>query len=157
MARQYWDPFTDLEGLHREIDRLFDEAFGTDGGSSRPFSRTSFLPGRAARAYPLMNLSEDNENLYIEALAPGIDPDSLTLTVTNNQMTLSGEKKAAPQEFKSESWHRNERSTGRFLRTVNLPSHIQEDRISADYRNGLLLMTLPKAEKAKPRQIAVKA
>lgn len=154
MAEQTWNPYREYDLLRREIDRAF-EMFGGNGGSAWPFSRVSFLPGRSARAYPMMNLSEDDEALYIEALAPGVDPETLDIRLLRNQLSVSGEKRVLPGDLKSESYHRNERSAGRFVRTLNLPVDVDEGRITADYRNGLLLITLPKAEAAKPRQITV--
>ena len=71
-----WSPFQEMEALRREVDRIFD-SFGLRTG---PVFRTAFLPGRAAREYPLCNLYEDKEAVYVEALAPGVDPASLNLT-----------------------------------------------------------------------------
>jgi len=154
MAEQRVNPYREFDTLRREIDRLF-ESF--DGGTfgEWPFSRVSFLPGRAARAYPLLNVSDDENSVYIEALAPGIDPDSLKITLTRDQLTIAGEKPPLPGDVKMESFHRNERSAGRFARTVTLPAEVADDKIKADYRDGLLLITLPKAEEAKPKQITV--
>ena len=120
-----------------------------------PFLRKAFLPGRLARAYPLINLHGDKDNLYVEAVAPGIDPESLNLTVVRNDLTISGEKKRLPGDIKPEMFHREERATGKFVRTITLPVEIDADKISAEYKNGLILITMPKSEKAKPRQIQV--
>ncbi|HWP58954.1 MAG TPA: Hsp20/alpha crystallin family protein [Candidatus Acidoferrales bacterium] len=147
-----WDPFEDMEALRREIDRAFEEF----GFRTEPFSRVAFLPARGPRRYPLINLHEDRDNLYVEALAPGVDPNSLNLTVVRNNLTLSGEKRHAPQEVKPEAYHRSERAAGKFVRTVELPVEVDESRVSAEYQNGLLVITLPKAEKAKPKQISVR-
>jgi HSP20 family protein len=103
----------------------------------------------------LMNLHEDKDNLYAEAMAPGIDPESLNLTVVHNTLTISGEKRGAPQEVPPEAFHRSERASGKFVRTITLPVEIDESKVSADYKNGLLLITLPKSEGAKPKRINV--
>lgn len=153
MAWATYNPYRDLEMLRHEIDRLFDGGPAA-GRWSGPFSRVSFLPGRQARAYPLMNFNEDDNNLYAEALAPGIDPQSLKLSVVGDQLTLAGEK-VGPQDVKSDAWHRNERATGRFTRTVTLPYPVDADKVTADYRDGVLKITLPKAEAARPKQIEV--
>ena len=146
-----WNPFQEMEALRREVDRIFD----TFGPRTGPIFRTAFLPGRAAREYPLCNLHEDKEAVYVEALAPGVDPTSLNLAVTRNVLTLSGEKQSLPGEVKSEALHRNERAAGKFLRSIELPVEVDENKVKADYRNGLLVVTLPKAEQAKPKQISV--
>lgn len=158
MARQdwKWDPLAEIDALHREIDRIFGSFGDTNAGWLFPFSRTSFLPGRSAQAYPLMNLSEDENNLYIEALAPGLDPETLNITVTGKTLSLSGEKRALPKDLESFDFHRNERGAGRFARTVQIEVPIDEGKIKAEYKNGLILLTLPKAEAAKPKEIAVK-
>lgn len=148
-----WDPIREMEQLHGEINRLFD------GRSSDrwalPFSRFSFLPGEAARSYPLLNLHEETDAYRVDALAPGIDPASLKVSVVNRQLTIEGEKTAAGEDIKPEAYHRCERSTGRFVRTLTLPVEIDAAKVTAEYRNGLLSVTLPKAESARPRQIAV--
>jgi HSP20 family protein len=145
------DPFSGLDALRREIDRTFEE-FWADR-SPRPW-RWAFLPGRAARQYPLVNLSEDEGNLYVEALAPGVDPKSLDLSVVQGTLTIKGEKPGLHQ-VSAEAYHRNERAAGRFVRNIELPVEVDPSRVHADYRNGLLLMALPKSEKAKPKQIPV--
>jgi HSP20 family protein len=149
----YWDPFREMENLRSEFDRLFS----TLGEWSSPFSRVSFLPGRAARQYPLVNISEDKNNYYVEAMAPGVNPKAVDLSVVNNRLTISGEKLLAGAgiEVSPESYHRSERSAGGFSRTIDLPTEVDADRVKADYKNGLLLVTLPKSEKAKPKQITV--
>src|SRR4029453_9547276 len=84
-----WSPWQTLEVLRREIDRVFDE----NGSRREPASRAAFLPGRAARRYPLINLYDDKEAVYVEALAPGIDPSSLNLHVQGNTLSMTGEKR----------------------------------------------------------------
>lgn len=153
MPRVKWNAYEDLEGLHREIEKAF-EGLGLRRWEW-PFSPISFLPGKAARAYPLLNISEDKDHVYVEALAPGVNPESLSLTIANGQLTITGEKKGLPEDIKPEAYHRNERGTGRFIRTIALPSTVEEDKISADYRNGVILLTIPKAEAAKPKQIQI--
>jgi HSP20 family protein len=140
-----------MESLRREIDRAF-EGFG---GSrwARP-GRVAFLPGLGARQYPLMNIHEDTANLYVEALAPGVEPKSLELSVVGDTLTVKGEKPGLAQ-VEAEAYHRNERAAGRFVRNLALPVEVKREAVTADYRNGLLLITLPKSEAAKPRQIPI--
>ena len=70
-------------------------------------------------------------------------------------LTISGQKKAPPDDIKPEAFHREERASGKFVRTITLPVEIDDSKVSAEYKNGLLLITLPKSEKAKPKQISV--
>ena len=144
-------PWQTLEALRRELDRVFDET----GTRNEPFFRTAFLPGRVARRYPLTNLYEDKDTLYLEALAPGVDPATLDLKVVDNTLSIVGEKRRVAGDVKPEAFHRSERATSKFVRHLQLPVEVDEDKIRADYKDGLLIVTLPKAEKAKPKQIAV--
>ena len=146
-----WNPWQTLEALRREIDRVFDES----GSRTAPFSRAAFLPGRAARRYPLINLYEDKDAVYVEALAPGVDPSTLNLNVQGNTLSISGEKRRVAGDVQPEAFHRSERATGNFVRHIELPIEVDENKVQADYKHGLLNITLPKAEKAKPKQIAV--
>ena len=144
-----WNPFADMEALRQEIDRAFEQfSFG-------PFPHAAFLPGREPRRYPLLNLLEDKDNLYVEALTPGVDPQSLNVTVLQNRLTVSGEK-GGVGNIKPEAFHRNERASGKFVRTIDLPVEVDESKIQAEYKNGLLVVTMPRAEQAKPKQISVK-
>jgi HSP20 family protein len=144
-------PWQTLEALRRELDRVFD---GT-GTRNEPFFRTAFLPGTAARRYPLTNLYEDKDAMYLEALAPGVDPSTLHLNVVGNTLSITGEKRRVAGDVKPEAFHRSERATGKFVRHIELPVAVDEDKVQADYKHGLLTVTLPKTEKAKPKQIAV--
>lgn len=147
-----WNPFEDMEALRREIDRAF-EGFGI---GQEPLQRVAFLPARGPRRYPMINLLEDKDTVYVEALTPGVDPKSLNLSVMQNRLTLSGEKSRAPNDVKPEAFHRNERASGKFVRTIELPVDVDEGSIQAEYKNGLLIVALAKAEKARPKRINVK-
>src|SRR5678809_385047 len=92
---------------------------------------------------------------YVTALAPGPDPTAIQLTVQDNRLTIAGEKQRLAAEIQPEAFHRSERAAGKFVRTVPLPSDVEHEQVRADYKNGLLVVTLPKAEKAKPKQIPV--
>lgn len=147
------DFISDLERMRRDMDRFLDE-FGTSSWSF-PFSRTSFLPGRAARGYPLLNIGEDNENLYVDALAPGVDPKTLDVSATQDLLVISGEKKALLSSVGAEAIHRSERAAGQFTRSIALPFEVDSEGVKAAYQDGLLRIVLPKAEVAKPKQIQV--
>jgi HSP20 family protein len=100
-------------------------------------------------------MSEDANALYVTALAPGLDPTALQLTVQDSRLTIAGEKPRVAAEIQPEAFHRSERAAGKFVRTVTLPSDVEHEQVQADYTNGLLVVTLPKAAKAKPKQIAI--
>ena len=118
-----WNPFEDLASLRQEIDRAF-EGFGV---GQDPLRQVAFLPGRGPRRYPLINLLEDKDNIYIEALTPGVDPKSLNITVTHNRLTMAGEKTRIAEDVKPEAFHRSERASGKFVRTVDLPVDVGEE------------------------------
>jgi HSP20 family protein len=143
-----WNP---LEALRRDIDRAFHNA----GSWNEPSFRTAFLPGQAARRYPLMNLSEDRDHIYIEALAPGVDPATIDLAVLGNVLTISGEKRRHPEGIKPEAFHRSERAAGKFVRSIELPVVVDAAQVTAEYKHGLILLKLPKSEAAKPKKISV--
>jgi HSP20 family protein len=119
------------------------------------FPARLFLPGRAARRYPLINMYEDTNHIYVEALAPGLDPAALDLAVIRNLLTISGEKRRHPEAIKPEAFHRSERAAGKFVRTIELPVDVDADQVKAEYKQGILKVTLPKAAAAKPKQINV--
>ena len=148
-----FDFISDMDRMRREMDRFLDEF--RSPGWSLPFSRTSFLPGRAARGYPLLNISEDNDNVYVDALAPGVDPETFDVSIKQNQLTISGEKKPLLSSVKSTAVHRSERSDGLFSRSITLLMEVNAEKVKASYQDGLLKLVLPKAEAAKPRQIQV--
>lgn len=143
-----WDPLRELERLRREMDRIFE------GVSPARTWSLGFLPGTAARQYPRVNIAEDADGYVVEALAPGVDPTTLDLSVKDNVLTISGEKKA-PEGVRAEAFHRSERSAGRFVRAVELPDDLNAEQVNAAYTDGILRVNLPKAEQAKPRRIEI--
>lgn len=151
MALRTWDPFREIDALRRELERAVED----NGGWRRPFSRTSFLPAQGARSYPLMNIGEDTDSVYVEALAPGLDPDSLKIAIHQGQLRIEGQKPGITPEVKAEAYHRKERGAGGFVRSLSLPADVDADSVKAQYKNGLLYITMPKTEQAKPRQIRV--
>jgi HSP20 family protein len=144
------DPFAELERLRRELDRTMGQ-FGT-----RPRQRFAFLPGRGARQYPLVNVYDDGDAFQIEALAPGVDPEKLDVSIVRNSVTISGEKVGTPN-IPAERVHRVERAAGRFVRTFDLPVDVDAERVEADYQNGLLRLRLPRAEAARPKRVEIRS
>lgn len=145
-----WDLFKEMDQLHREIDSLFS---GYNRG--RLFG-PAFEPGLGLRHYPKINLREDEENVYVEALLPGVAPDDIDMNILGNTLTLSGERLPVEGQDDKQTWHRRERGTGKFMRTIELPVDIVADKVKAEYRHGLLRVTMPKAAEAKPKKISVK-
>jgi HSP20 family protein len=107
-----------------------------------------------AGVFPAVNITEDAEAYYVSAELPGVKSADLDLKVTANQLTLAGERKIS-EEAADARYHRREREAGRFSRAVALPGDIDPDHVKARLVDGVLTVTIPKAEKAKPRQIAV--
>jgi HSP20 family protein len=147
-----WNPWTQLEQMRQELDRAIDGFTRR----SEPFSRVAFLPGRGARQYPMMNVHDSGDAVKVEALAPGLDPESVEVSVLRNTLRIAGEKRRLPADIQPDAFHRRERATGKFVRTIELPTEIDASKVSADYTHGLLVITLPKSEQVKPKQIAVK-
>ncbi|MGF1573697.1 MAG: Hsp20/alpha crystallin family protein [Sumerlaeia bacterium] len=143
------DPFRDFNILRKELNQLFSPTVEAP-------QKNAFLPLYGARTYPYLNIQDLPNELVVEALAPGLDPEKIDVTVHQNKLSIRGEKQAVSDQLKPEDWHRNERGTGRFLRTFNLPASVNSDAVSASYKNGILTINLPKREDAKPKQISVK-
>lgn len=141
MLSTRWEPWTELNRLSRDIDRLF----GSRGGGLGRLSDGG--------AYPAMSVWHDNENLYAETELPGFDLKDLEIYVVGNQLTIKGERKLT--EHEGGQWHRQERGFGKFHRTIELPGEIDGSRVSAEFKHGVLLVTLPKNESVKPRRIEV--
>jgi HSP20 family protein len=134
-----WEPFTELRRLQHEMNRLFGE--GNGGGSARQF--------------PPVNVYTGKDDVQVIVEVPGVDPELIDISVLGDTLTLSGARK--PEELKEgEVFHRQERPTGEFLRTIELPVRVNPDKVEARYASGILRVTLPRAEEDKPRQIRVK-
>lgn len=149
MLMTRWSPFSDtwrnFNRLHEEMNRLFDR-YGTDGGNG-PSPKVS---------YPALNVWEDADHLYAEAELPGMELNDLEIFVTgDNQLSINGERKSPT--FENATWHRQERGFGQFTRVITLPLPVDADRVSAAFCHGVLTITMPKSEAAKPRRIPVKA
>jgi HSP20 family protein len=148
MLMTRWQPYTglwnELSRFQQEMNRLFD-SFALGDGRWPTF----------AVAYPAVNVWEDGDNVYAEAELPGMGLDDLEIYVTGgHQLTIKGERKQ-PTADKG-VWHRQERGFGRFSRLISLPVDVDADKVEARFCNGVLTITMPKSETAKPKKIAVK-
>ncbi|MGK2905499.1 MAG: Hsp20/alpha crystallin family protein [Desulfuromonadales bacterium] len=143
------DILREMDNLRREIDgALKGLGMGT-------LLEPSFLPGVSLQRFPQVNLSQDQDNIHVEVLVPGVDAKDLELTVMRGVLTLSGERK--DEADSKRTWHRRERGHGKFMRSIDLPSEVDAARVVAKFDNGVLLVTLPIHEQVKPKKISVKA
>jgi HSP20 family protein len=145
MAITRFDPFRELEQMQNRINRIFGDAYR---GSDDVLSRGDWMP-------PVDIFENDQHEIVLKAELPGINREDIDLRVENNLLTIRGERKRE-QENKQEAYHRVERSYGTFSRSFSLPSTVDTENVSADFKDGVLTVTLPAREEAKPRQIQVK-
>jgi HSP20 family protein len=135
-----WDPFRDLQ---REVGRLFE-------------SLEPFHPWRLERQFPALNLYDAGDHYILSAQLPGVSPEDVDLSITGETLTMRGDRKR-PEGVADESYRRQERPFGRWTRTVTLPDRVDSTQVSASFANGILTVTIPKAESARPRHISVTA
>ena len=145
MAIVRWEPFRDLLNTQREYDRLFREAFSPFTGDSEMSTRTWAPP---------VDIYETGDNIVLKAELPGVDPKDVEIRVEDSTLFLKGERKFE-KEVKEENYHRVERSYGSFARSFSLPNSIAADKVVAEYKNGMLTLTMPKREEAKPKTIRI--
>jgi HSP20 family protein len=144
-----WEPFRDMVTIQGRMNRLFDEAFR---GASRPAgSEEEYALGAWT---PVVDIFEQEGNIVLKAELPGVDPKDVDVRVENNVLTLRGERRL-DAEVKKESYHRVERSYGGFGRSFTLPMAVDTEKIKAEYKDGVLRVTLPKREEAKAKQISI--
>ena len=149
MAIVRWEPFRDLVSLQERMNRLFEDSFR---GTGRAAGDEDWALGGSWA--PAVDIFEQGGDIVLKAELPGVDAKDVDIRVENNILTLRGERKL-DNEVKRESYHRVERSYGSFSRSFTLPTVVDTDKIKADYRDGVLRVTLPKREEAKPKQITI--
>ena len=132
----------ELDGLQRDMNRLFE-----------PFAR-SF--GRAQEEFPAVNVWSNEDAVILTAEVPGIDPETLDVTVKEDTVTIRGQRDVAELQ-EGENYLRQERGTGPFVRSFRLPFQVNDSAAEAEYRRGILQLKLPRSEASKPKQISVKA
>ena len=139
-----WPGFGRLSNLRDEIDRLFEAPL-------TELARTSQL---LSGWTPALDLHEDKDNLIVKAELPGMKKEDIDISLHDGSLSISGERKSE-EKFENAEVYRAERFVGRFQRTVALPAPVAADKVKAQYKDGVLTITLPKTEEAKPKQIDV--
>jgi len=129
--------------LQNEMNRLFDNFFGSQ-------RRT-----RGSNVFPALNVYQDSDNLYVTAELPGIDVNDIEINVEGDTLHIKGQRKL-PETDNKVRYHRRERGSGQFSRTIQLPFPVNTEKVSAEMKLGILTISLPKADEAKPRKIYIK-
>jgi HSP20 family protein len=149
MSLVRWRPaqnlFPQLWDVQNEVNRVFGNFWGRNAAEEGELRGTWS---------PAVDIAESKDELVVSADLPGLNREDIKVNVENNVLTFSGERKQEKREEES-NYHRLERSYGYFSRSFTLPATVKADRIKASYKDGVLCLTLPKIEEAKPRQIAV--
>lgn len=143
-----WDPIREVASMRNQMDRLMADVFNAPA--------TWQNDEYAGYMRLALDVSENDENYTVHASVPGMNPDDLDISFTENTLTIKGESKDERVD-ENEKWHLRERRFGSFMRTISLPTMINADAIEANFDNGVLTLTLPKAEEVKPRRISIKA
>lgn len=141
-----WNPVRDLTGIEEEMNNIFDNFFGL------PRRRVDF--GRYGWT-PRVNVEENDERYEVTAEVPGMEKEDINIDIRDHTLTLKGEKKLE-EEKKDKDFRLLERCYGEFTRTFKLPEDVDTAKIEAAYKNGILMIDIPKTEKAKPKEIKVK-
>jgi len=139
-----WDPFRELETMHRHLTSLFDPPSRRDG---------DFIA--AASWAPTVDIVEDEKNYTVKAELPDVKKEDVNVSVENGVLMITGERKFEKEE-KNRKYHRSERTYGKFARSFSLPADVDPQQVSASYKDGVLNVTVAKSEKALPRQVEIK-
>lgn len=143
-----WEPASEFMTLRDAMDRLFDDAF------TRPFSLMR-NGGSNWSSLPI-DMYQTNDDVVVKAVVPGFKPDEVQISVTGDVLTIKGEVKQE-EEQKENAWHIREHRFGSFERSIALPVSVVSAQATAEFENGILTITLPKAEEVKPKTISIKA
>jgi len=142
-----WDPFREMQAFRDMMDRFFEESFAE---SPRLWMQPRW------EGFPLaLDVAEDAEGYIVKASIPGVDPDQVEVTLTDNVLTIKGETKSET-DTEQKNYHLRERRYGRFMRSITLPTPVDADKVEASHEHGVLTLRLPKTEAVKPKRIAVK-
>ena len=146
MELMRWNPMNDVFSMRHQMNHLFNDVF-------RPFVRDDERLSVWNR-YPTVDIYDNDESIVITAELPGIDKEDIVIAVKDGVLTLKGER-SFDNEVKKEKYYCRERTFGKFERIFRIPAEVDPEKISADYKNGILKINIPKPEKQKPKQIAV--
>jgi HSP20 family protein len=138
-----WEPLEGISTLRREMDRLFENFF--EGGPSRFWERSS---------EPAVEVSDTKDTVLVKAQVPGMSKDNIQVNIMDDVLTLKGELKEEEKK-EDKNYYRQEFRYGAFLRTIPLPSAVQGDKATAQLKDGILEISIPKSETAKAKQIPV--
>ncbi|MCK4593636.1 Hsp20/alpha crystallin family protein [bacterium] len=142
MAIVRWTPNPHWMTLQEEMNRLVEDFFG-------PSKKSEDIVWA-----PRVDISETKDDIVVRAELPGVSPDCISVDINNNTLTIKGEKNQE-ERAEDENFYRVERIYGKFMRSFSLPQKVKADAVKARYRDGILIITIPKAEEAKPREIKV--
>ncbi len=142
MALMKWEPLTSLSSLRREMDRVWESFF--DSGHAQEFSMLE----------PAVEVADTAEAIIVKAQVPGVSKEQIQVQISDNTLTIKGETKKEEKE-EGKNYYRQEFHYGAFTRTIPLPSAVQEDKIEAQLKDGVLQITLPKSEQAKTKAIPI--
>ena len=146
MALIRWDPFREMTSFQERMNRLFSDVLARSPLGEEEITKGAWVPA--------VDIYETHESLILKAELPGITKEDVSVEVEDNTLTLKGEKKFEA-EVKEENYHRVERSYGNFQRSFTLPATVDQEKVKAKFKDGILEIRLPKVEEAKPKQIKV--
>ena len=146
MSLVRWEPFRDLVSLRDAMERMAEEGFVRPWGRWPAFAEESVLP---------VDVYETEDAVVVEATVPGVKPADIDVRITGDTLTIKGETKSE-KKVEQENYIRQERRYGSFCRVVALPGGLEKDKAEANFEDGVLTITFPKAEEVKPKSIKVK-
>ncbi|HEU5393475.1 MAG TPA: Hsp20/alpha crystallin family protein [Candidatus Methylomirabilis sp.] len=146
MAIVRWDPFRDLMSIQERMNRLFDQTLSRTRAEEEGIAASTWVPS--------VDIYETPDRVVMKAELPGLTREDIEINVRDNTLSLRGERKFE-KDVKEENYLRIERAYGSFQRSFTLPATIQQDKIKAVFKDGVLEVTLPKAEEAHPKQIKI--
>ncbi len=147
-----FNPVRDLLDVEREFNRIFNSIGSRLGVTHKENSDEEF---ENAVWMPLTDIAEDTDNYYLKVDLPGIKKEDVKISYIDGNLSISGER-VKEKEAKDKKIHRIERSYGKYYRSFNIPTEIKDDKIKAEFKDGQLTITIPKAEEVKPKEIDIK-